>query len=324
MQSDSKTDQCETPPCQRSGNRCGHDPRSPRWFQPPPEHGERPTIIVKWIERAKQFYDNPGRIPSLANALFGRKVAADPEGDHKPRKMRSERREACCDLLGSIAHYCDLPSLCLSVPQPDGSLLPITMELLADRAGLGLRRAERAMRDIVSGGLIGVHPRAEPQPDGTYIGRAAIRVVPPSFFGLFGLEERLEHDRRRISQKRIEARGGATPTRTAGARIRTAVGAALGKITGRGTKPTAPAPAAAQIPEPAAPQLPELPELPDYPHAGHIRDMKAILAGTTPRRGEDGHSHQHADQAAAEPTAAPAGDHPARGSRRGTSDPQGP
>jgi hypothetical protein len=274
MAADAESTLGETLIVPRSGNRCGHDPRVPRWFEPPPEHKERPPIIVKWIDRLKQFYRDPNRIPSLANALLGRKRAADPEGDHKSRQMRSERREACCDLLGAIAHYCDLPTLCLSVPQPDGSLLPLTLETLAERAGLGLRRAERAMRDIVSAGLVSVHPRCELRDDGTYIGRAAIRVVPPSFFGLFGLEARLEHDRRRIGQKRREARAEA-PAGTAGARIGIAMRAVLGKITGSGSRPTPPPTAVAEIP------------LPDAPHAQHIRDMKAILAGDSPSSASD-------------------------------------
>ena len=214
-----------------SGNRCGHDPQHPRFFSPPPEHGVRPPILCNWIERVRQFYDAPDIIPSLAHALFDRQVAADPAGDRQPRQMRSERREACCALLGSIMHYCDLPSLCVSVPQADGSLVPVTLHTLAERAGLGLRRAERAMRDIVAGGLLVPHPRAERREDGSYGGRAAIRVVPSCVFGLFGLEARLEHDRRRISQQRREAAG----TRTGGARLRTAIGAALG-ATGGGAR----------------------------------------------------------------------------------------
>jgi len=289
------------PPKPATGNRCGHDPLSPRWFAPPQEHEERPPILRKWIERVRQFYRDPGKIPSLANALFGRKVAADPEGDHKPRRMRSERREACCSLLGAIAHYCDLPTLCLSVPQPDGALLPLRMDTLAERAGLTMRRAERAMRDIVDGNLVGVHPRCELQDDGTYIGRAAIRVVPPSFFGLFGLEERLQHDRRRISQKRIEARENQPLTRTAGARIRLAVGAAIDKLTGRDPRKQ-PAPAAATLPEVALPEVafPEVafPEvtLPEADQArANLRAMKEILGEgtrqgtdrTTPQQGRD-------------------------------------
>jgi hypothetical protein len=248
--------------------------------------------LRKWIERVRDFYQHPGKIPSLANALFNRKRAADPEGDHKPRKMRSERREACCALLGAIAHYCDLPTLCLSVPQPDGSLVPLRMDTLAERAGLTLRRAERAMRDIVASGLLAVHRRCELQDDGTYIGRTAIRVVPSSFFGLFGLEARLQHDRRRIGRKRNEARENQPPTKTAGARIGLVIGAVIDKLTGRDSRKQ-PAPAAATLPEVTLPEVmfPEvtLPEvtLPEEDQArANLRAMKAIL-GEGPRQGAD-------------------------------------
>jgi hypothetical protein len=151
--------------------------------------------------------------------------------------MRSERREACCDLLGAIAHYCDLPTLCLSVPQGDGSLLPIRMDTLAERAGLSLRRAERAMRDIVDAGMLSVHKRAELQDDGSYVGHAAIRVLPPSLFGMFGLEARLEHDRRRLSRKRHKEQQEREPTHTEKSRLRTAISGALNKLNGGHPKP---------------------------------------------------------------------------------------
>ncbi|WP_295612702.1 hypothetical protein [uncultured Lamprocystis sp.] len=260
-----------------SGNRCGHDPQHPRFFSPPPEHGVRPPILCQWIERVRQFYDAPDTIPSLAHALFDRQVAADPAGDHQPRQMRSERREACCALLGSIMHYCDLPSLCVSVPQADGTLAPVTLRTLAERAGLGLRRAERAMRDIVTGGLLVPHRRAARREDGSYVGRAAIRVVPSCVFGLFGLEARLAHDRQRISQQRREAAG----TRTGAARLRTAIGAALG-ATGGGARPPAPSAAAARIaapPDLAPPHVAPTPAQPEPKHAPHIRALRAILAG---------------------------------------------
>ncbi|WP_147431249.1 hypothetical protein [Thiocapsa rosea] len=224
------------------------------------------------VERIRDFYDDPQKIPSLANALFGRKQSADPDGDHKPRQMRSERREACCALLGAIAHYCDLPSLCLSVPQQDGTLLPIRMDTLAERAGLNLRRAERAMRDIVCGGLLTIHPRCELQEDGSYIGRAAIRVVPNALFGLFGLEARLEHDRRRISQKRGQNRGEA-PNRTAAARLKIGARALLDRVVGRGP---ACEPAAAQIPDFSS-ESPFIISSGTFPHSKHIDAMRAML-----------------------------------------------
>ncbi len=224
------------------------------------------------IERLRDFYTNPGKIPSLAYVLFGRR-ATPSDSDRRPRQMRSERREACCSLLGAIAHYCDLPSLCLSVPQTGGSLLPIRMDTLAQAAGLTLRRAERAMRDIIDAGLLGVHPRCERQDDGCYIGRAAIRVVPVALFGLFGLEARLEHERRRISETRRERE----PTRTEKARFKTTIQSALGALMGR-SQPASPA-AATLTP----PQI-EIPDL--LPHETvreqHIRIMRGILGGDPP------------------------------------------
>lgn len=262
-----------------SGNRCGHDPTTPRWFAAPPDHKTRPPIIRKLVERIRDFYTDPQKIPSLANALFGRKQAADPNGDHKPRRMRSERREACCALLGAIAHYCDLPSLCLSVPQPDGTLLPIRMDTLAERAGLSLRRAERAMRDIVSGGILTIYPRCELQEDGSYIGRAAIRVVPAAFFGLFGLEARLEHDRQRIGQKRAQDRGG-TPNRTAAARMMIGARVLLDRVVGGGP---ASKPAAAHIPDFSSDSPPLTGP---FTHSKHIDAMRAMLVDSDSSRPE--------------------------------------
>ena len=211
--------------CLGSGNRCGHDPDSPKLFAPPENHKDRPPILVKWIERVKKFYEDPMSIPSLATVLFKRKTKLDLSIDHTMRQMRSERREACCSLLGAIAHYLDLPSLCLSVPQDDGSLRPIRLDTLAEAAGLSMRRAERAMRDIVEAGLVTAHHRCEEIAEGVYVGRAAIRVVKTTFFALFGLEERLAHDRRRISQQRIKAREGQQGTRTEKARLSVALDA---------------------------------------------------------------------------------------------------
>lgn len=251
-----------------SGNRCGHDPSAPRWFEPPQEHEKRPPILIRWIDRVRQFFDKPEKIPSLNSAHHARMLQEDPE--HKARQMRSERREACCDLLGAIAHYCDLPTLCLSVPQDDGSLRPVTLKTLADRAGLGLRRAERAIRDIIDAGLLSSHQRAELQPEsGTYIGHAAIRVVTPALFGLFGLEEQLRHDRKRLSQKRTKERNEREPTRTEKARLRTAIDGALDKLTGRSSKPKPPPTDAAHF---------DLERQPG-PVSQHIANMKAILTG---------------------------------------------
>jgi len=280
-----------------NGNRCGHDLRAPRFFQPPPTHAARPPIIVTHIARLNAFYDTPDCIPSLAYAQAGRRPPEALALIHPPRRMRSERREACCALLGAIAHYCDLPSMTLSVPQPDGKTrLPVRLETLAEAAGLGRRRAERAMRDIQSAGLLRTFRRAERRRDGSYRGRAAIRVVPTAVFGLFGQEQRLAYERKRISQARLKARETQEPTPTQDARGRVTLG---GLIAPRRFTSTSPSlqPAAALIRPPPAPTAPpsrpaiELPE-PELPPRlpgesvaqHHLRAARQRLGRPPPRQ----------------------------------------
>ncbi|MEI2745988.1 MAG: hypothetical protein V9G22_11345, partial [Ottowia sp.] len=131
------------------GNRCGHDPCCPRWFEPPAHHAPHPKILVKLQAAVRAYFADPAVLPSL-NAANG-----------SARRQRSERREACLALLGALVHYLDLVTLRVGIPQADGSFQGLTLEFLAERAGLGLRRAERACRDLRKAGLVEVYPIAQ-------------------------------------------------------------------------------------------------------------------------------------------------------------------
>ena len=166
-----------------AGNRCGHDPATPRWFEPPPQHAARPKILLQLQERVRAYFDDPKVLPSL-NAANG-----------SPRQQRSERREACLDLLGALVHYLDLATLRVEIPQADGTLQGLSLAFLAEKAGLGRRRAERACRDLRRAGLVTVYPRAQPTGDERYRGLPAIRGVPEALFQVFGLSKWLQHER---------------------------------------------------------------------------------------------------------------------------------
>ena len=166
-----------------TGNRCGHDPATPRWFEPPPQHAARPKILLQLQERVRAYFDDPKVLPSL-NAANG-----------SPRQQRSERREACLDLLGALVHYLDLATLRVGIPQADGTILGLSLAFLAEKAGLGRRRAERACRDLRKAGLVNIHPRAQKTEDGHYRGQPAIRGVPEALFQVFGLSKWLQHER---------------------------------------------------------------------------------------------------------------------------------
>jgi len=171
------------------GNRCGHDPARPRYFSPPEHHQERPRILRKLEEKLRAYFDNPRKtIPTLDLA------------NGKDRRQRSERREACVALLGCMIHYLDLATLRVGVPAT-GGFKGLTMARLAGQAGLGLRRAERAMADLVKAGLVKVHPICERKGDLAFKGYAAIRTIPATLFSLFGLGRWLAREREKASKR---------------------------------------------------------------------------------------------------------------------------
>jgi len=172
------------------GNNCGHVPDMPRWFSPPEDHA-RPHIIKKVITSIRKYYIDPAStIPSL-NLANG-----------SDRQQRSERREACLDVLGCLLHYLDLVTLRVGVPQSDASFKGISMPFIAERSGLTLRRTERAVADLVKAGLLSVHPLCQKISDCVYRGYAAIRTISPKLFSVFGLGGRLKYERERASARR--------------------------------------------------------------------------------------------------------------------------
>lgn len=176
------------------GNRCGHDPAKPRYFSPPENHQDRPRILRKLDEKLQTYFESPRKtIPTLDLA------------NGKDRQQRSERREACLALLGCMIHYLDLVTLRVGIPTI-GGFKGLTMAYLAGLTGLGQRRAERAMADLVKAGLVKVHPICERRDDLTFKGYAAIRTLPATLFSLFGLGRWLAREREKASKRLREKR----------------------------------------------------------------------------------------------------------------------
>ncbi len=176
------------------GNRCGHDPCCPRWFAPPAHHAPHPKILVKLQAAVRAYFADPAVLPSL-NAANG-----------SARRQRSERREACLALLGALVHYLDLVTLRVGIPQADGSFQGLTLEFLAEKAGLGLRRAERACRDLRKAGLVEVYPIAQKTDGDRHKGLPAIRRLPVSLFQVFGLSRWLQRERDKAAHRRRRQR----------------------------------------------------------------------------------------------------------------------
>ena len=179
-----------------SGNRCGHIPTAPRFFRPPETHAPHPRILVRLQEAIEAYFNDPTCLPTLNSA------------NGSPRNQRSERRESSLAFLGTLIHYLDLASLRIGLPKEDGGFLGLSMEFLAERAGLGLRRAERACRDLVAAGILTISHRVEATAEGGYRGLPAIREITTALFKIFGLEKWLQHEREKAAkrQKRRQQR----------------------------------------------------------------------------------------------------------------------
>ena len=179
-----------------SGNRCGHIPTAPRFFSPPENHAPHPRILVRLQAAIEAYFNDPTTLPTLNSA------------NGSPRQQRSERRESSLAFLGTLIHYVDLATLRIGLPKEDGTFLGLSMEFLAERAGLGLRRAERACRDLVNAGILTVHARVEATADGSYRGLPAVREITTALFKVFGLNKWLPHEREKAAkrQKRRQQR----------------------------------------------------------------------------------------------------------------------
>lgn len=175
-----------------TGNKCGHQTDEPRFFAPPEKHAKRPEILRRIQLAIQNYYRKPGTLP-LLNAANG-----------STRQQRSERREACIDLLGCILHYTDLITLRVAIPQANGSTAGLTMPYLANLSGLSERRAERAIHDLKAAGIITVHPICIKLTDTIYKGMAAIRAVSSHLFTALGFADWLAHERRKAKERKIQ------------------------------------------------------------------------------------------------------------------------
>jgi len=167
----------------RHGNRCGHNPRSPRYpdiLRVPGMEKPHPVILTRARERIRKWYAHPAAGPFRGN------------DSSTYNHMRSERREAVQCLLEAVLYRLELNSRCLGTPntgQEPYGFVDVSMDDLAALAGLGKRRCERAMRELARAGLITSKQRRGKTPAGEYYGLRAIRQVEKKLFDILGMAD---------------------------------------------------------------------------------------------------------------------------------------
>lgn len=172
-----------------SGNKCGHDPRHPRF-----------ELQVKGT-RAKPF---PHLIQRLLDGLEGlyNDRALFPELG--PRK-RSERIEAMVLVAKAIARNTDRLTLRSGRRLDDGTFVGITMKTIARWARLNVQRAFRALWDLRDAGYVDLYQPIEERKDGSRRGLAGIRRITKKLFARCGLDQKLRRERKKLwEQQRRE------------------------------------------------------------------------------------------------------------------------
>lgn len=206
------------------GNYCGHDPLHPNFTLDKPilkGKGGAPRVLTLCAERITGYYYRPRKVlPSLDLA------------NGSDRQQRSERRESCLRTLAALLKFCDVASLRVGIPAHEG-FINLRLNVIASHSGMGLKRVERAVKDLKAAGLLTVAQPRHLQPDGTWRGLAAVKAVSKHLFAAFGLTRMLEIERKKAS-KRLKAKLGDKPedpgTLTSKGRFNLFMGGLAGQI----------------------------------------------------------------------------------------------
>lgn len=178
----------------RQGNWCGHDPTSPRFFQKPEQHKERPKIITWAMETWQRFYMLPQSY--FKELRFSR---------NSLRQQRSESREALASIAQVLLHYTELASLRVGIPHASSGFRSLTIEFLANKAGVGLKRAQRAIKLLVRAGYLNMIERFDVKEE-RFIGLAAVKSLTPAFFKACGINLQALSAQRSLARKRLNKR----------------------------------------------------------------------------------------------------------------------
>lgn len=193
----------------KCGNRCGHDPAHPTLMginNPFPKgKGGFPLLLHKAIERLQTYFDRPGLLPSL-NLANG-----------SSRQQRSERREACIQVLSSVLYRLNITTLCVGIPTPRG-FVNLSVATLGKQTTLGEKRVDRALRDLKRAGILTIsQPRCQKE-DGNWVGQVAVKAVSRALFKALGLETMLYMARKHAAKKHKE-KGFQSPSKAAQGRV---------------------------------------------------------------------------------------------------------
>jgi len=204
-----------------TGNKCGHDPQNPQFFEPSEKHRLRPDVIQWAINNLEKFYVKPD------NWLFSLKISRRSQ-----RQERSEGRERDADVLGVLLHYTELASLRVGVPKENGEFISLDMRFIAKTLGWrntkddeedkqrleagitprhrGIKRVWRSIATLKNAGYLTVHRQYKKcfDDEQEYIGLPSVRCIQPKLFHELGIGLQKLRAKRDQAAKRLKKRYG--------------------------------------------------------------------------------------------------------------------
>lgn len=158
------------------GNRCGHVPHAPMIYTRPTENRKTYSSIHTAQRNLSEYYFKP--LTSWLPHLFLARRST--------RQQRSERREAIASIASVMANYVDLASMKI-VRLYNKELIPLSVKELASKAGVHIRRAERAIKDLRESGYLELEYRYERNDEGDIVPKVAIKRLSTLFFFHLGV-----------------------------------------------------------------------------------------------------------------------------------------
>lgn len=169
------------------GNKCGHDRKNFRFYQPPKNQRRRYHVIEEAKRRIPKAFSNPFDYPEF-HALLR-------HADKKGRRKRSERTEAeCALLLGSLFDTVNLYHMEAGEYRPDGKFVNYEYEKLAALTKMNYSRVARNMRHLQKYKLITVHEIVG-ETDKGFRTKKVIISVTADLFRILNLDNELLEDR---------------------------------------------------------------------------------------------------------------------------------
>lgn len=184
------------------GNRCGHNPLTPRLFTPPKQHKPRKGLQLFARQRLDHFYSNPKQLLTNLRTVNG-----------SLRKQRSERREAIYVVTSILLHYLDIATFRIGTPHQNGFFYGLSLSFIAHKAGWrlsdtaikaieddnkrktesqrGIKRVQRAISDLIQSGYLVSYRLPSKRCNNEFYSYPAKRKFTVLFFKHLGLSQQV-------------------------------------------------------------------------------------------------------------------------------------